>query len=181
MFVGQDAAPLLGSAEDAPVARLAVLSEVNVLEEEGDRVRVEVTGWADVDAEGKLRGEVFTNRTDRMRIATLEDPSAASVLASEDGWQELRLSGSVALAALVEDAGSLGTRARQLYQQQCATCHAGYAPQLEAIIRAREPHQWLERRAHARESGITEANLNLFLRWAQEQSKAHQAEASSDR
>jgi len=179
-FVGRDGTPLRLQGGGEEVARLSVLAEVVILEPgagEGD-ARVQLSGWAERQSAGGAARVLYTNSSDLMRVAVLADGAAGEVLSEDGEWEEIRLVGMVAPGALVEDLAPLNTRARQVYQQSCATCHAGYAPQLEAIIRGRAPHQWPERRSHALESGVTEANLNLFLRWAQEQSRAHRAGAS---
>ncbi len=172
LYVAEDGVELQGEPGEDALAYLRVLSEVTVLESSGDFTRVSVQGWTELDADGNPTETVYTNREDRMQSGQLGASGNDIIESTEDGWAEVRLSGQVRTDALTEDPAPLHDQARQIYQRQCTLCHAGYAPPLEVILQGRAPHQWPDRRSHAMESGISEQDLNLFMRWAQAESKA---------
>lgn len=171
-YVAVDQTELLDQSANQTTALLYIAAEVAVIEEHENVTEVELEAWAELDDDGSLRTDVYSNSTDRILVASLETPEAAEVEGEENGWAMIRVAGQVSSDNLNDDLNAIHAPARDLYEAHCAACHIGYAPSLDRLISSREPRELYRRRAHARESGMSTPDLNLLMHWLQSESKA---------
>ncbi|HEY0327566.1 MAG TPA: NapC/NirT family cytochrome c [Rhodopseudomonas sp.] len=117
------------SAEDAAAAgTLTAATPVRVIARDGDWLQVEIAGWQQEGSERTfyaLQGKripaaaLGAEAVDKVtRVGSVSDPDTDQL------WSEGRLNGWIANANLVADPAALAAYGAEMYEANCALCHA---------------------------------------------------------
>lgn len=169
-YVASGGAALLDQPAGEELGRVAVTTEVEVLEQSNGFSRVRFGGF--VDLAGSAPGTVYTNESDGIDMFVSSDPTVLNLPEGAVGWTPVALEGWVDDSRLIDDLTPLFADAAKTYQRYCSACHAGYAGPVQDLIRRLKPHEWPSVANRMRPgTGISDEDFNLILHWLQTESR----------
>lgn len=123
---------LAGSAGGERIGDVMPGAALTVVAADGDDAKVEITGWSPAGGARYLFKEVSV----RISLVTLTDAGAATrevIGTAEDkwgsDWEQVRVSGWVPRADLVDDLEAVWDKAGELYYSRCSRCHSLRRPE----------------------------------------------------
>jgi len=117
--------------DDAVIAAVSPGVMLKVLETQGGRAKVELTGWSPEGAE-RYMFIAINQRIIQAKMINGEIPQRKKIAEKEDYyesvWQDVRLTGWIALKDTGENIADIWKGARTLYHQRCTRCHSLHRP-----------------------------------------------------
>lgn len=128
--VGPRAMAIAAAVDGPEMGQLMPGAPLKVLQDDGERLQVEVKGWAPVayrliitSALGQRLSFVKLNETGKGARQVLR--SAKDLY--DETWEQVSLTGWVAKAGLAESTGPVWAFADKIYQHHCDSCHVAHS------------------------------------------------------
>ncbi len=121
------------SADAKPEGQILPASEVIVLGEEGDRLKVQITGWVETNGQGRVMTEYMGKRVFK---ATMRGALQASekILSTEVDpvtnieWKHVSIEAYTSKEGLIDSIKPIWQYADEMYSSSCNSCHAAPDP-----------------------------------------------------
>ncbi|WP_028025390.1 pentaheme c-type cytochrome TorC [Enterovibrio calviensis] len=113
--------------------QLLPASEIDVIAEEGDMLKVRIQGWIETNGKGRVMTEYMGKRvfkaTIRGEVKTTETVISEEIdQATNIAWKQVAVNAYVTKDGLIDSIDPVWDYASEMYSSSCNSCHAAPAP-----------------------------------------------------